>query len=63
MKDHELRELVNELTKIAKEAGQTQQCRERIKNVLFPAIEKIKKDAFSAGRDYEKDEDYWTYSW
>ena len=34
MKNHEYRELVNTLTKIAREYGQTQQLRERIAHAL-----------------------------
>ena len=38
MKDHERRELVNRLTKIAREYGQTQQLRERIAHELLSSI-------------------------
>lgn len=38
MNDHEIRELVNDLTQIAKDYGQTQQLRERIRGVVFRAI-------------------------
>ncbi len=38
MKDHEIRELVNKLTDVARKYGQTQQLRERIKAVVKDAI-------------------------
>lgn len=38
MKDHEIRELVNELTKIAREYHSTDQLRERIANSVRNAI-------------------------
>ena len=38
MKHHEIAKLVNELTKIAKQYGQTQQLRERIAYLVVPAI-------------------------
>lgn len=44
MKDHEIRELVNELTKIAKEYGQTQQLRQRILGVVLGALKEVRKD-------------------
>ena len=39
MKDHEKRELVNRLTKIAREYAHTQQLRERIAHELLSSIE------------------------
>lgn len=38
MKDHEIRELVSELTQVAREYGQTQQLRERIRGVVLPRL-------------------------
>lgn len=38
MKDHEIRELVSTLTKIAEDYGQTQQLREHIRGAVFSAI-------------------------
>lgn len=38
MKDHEIRELVTELTEVAQQYGQTQQLRERIRGVVFKHI-------------------------
>lgn len=38
MKDHEKRELVNALTKVAVEFGGTQQLRERIAHLVLPAL-------------------------
>lgn len=40
MKPHEIRELVNELTKIAQQYGQMQQLRDRIARCLLEALEK-----------------------
>lgn len=39
MKDHEKAKLVNELTAIAKQYGQTQQLRDRIAHCVLPAID------------------------
>lgn len=39
MKHHEIAKLVNELTKVAKQYGQTQQLRERIANVVVPTLQ------------------------
>jgi hypothetical protein len=39
MLDHEKRQLVDELTRVAKKYGYTQQLRERIRNALLPALE------------------------
>ncbi len=39
MKHHEIAKLVNELTKIAKQYGQTQQLRERIAYLVVPALQ------------------------
>lgn len=44
MKDHEIRELVNELTKIAKEYGNTQQLRQQILGVVLNALKEVRKD-------------------
>lgn len=38
MKDHEIRELVSELTEVAQQYGQTQQLREQIRGVVFKYI-------------------------
>ncbi|KND58108.1 hypothetical protein BVER_00365c [Candidatus Burkholderia verschuerenii] len=38
MKDHEIRELVSELTEIVPQYGQTQQLREHIREAVFKAI-------------------------
>ena len=38
MKDHEIRELINTLTAIAKAHGETQQLRQRIHEVIVPKI-------------------------
>lgn len=40
MKHHEIRELVNELTKIAQQYGQMQQLRDRIASCVMDALEK-----------------------
>jgi len=39
VKPHEIAKLVNELTKVAKQYGQTQQLRERIAYVVVPALQ------------------------
>lgn len=41
MKDHELRELIDTLTQIAKVYGQTQQLRQRISEAVVPKIKAI----------------------
>jgi protein associated with RNAse G/E len=41
MKDHEIRELVNEVTEVAKEYANTQQLRERISMAVKEHLEKI----------------------
>lgn len=38
MKDHEIAQLVNELTKVAKEFHATQQLRERISQLVIKAV-------------------------
>jgi len=38
MKHHEIRELVNDLTKIAQDYGQTQQLRDRISRCVLEAL-------------------------
>ena len=38
MKDHEIRQVVNELTRIARDFGQTQQLRARISDYLVPIL-------------------------
>ncbi len=45
MKDHEIRELVNKLTDVAREYGQTQQLRERIARVVKDAVPREKQVA------------------
>ena len=47
MKDHEIRELVNELTRVAKTFSHTQQLRSRISGVV---IKHVKKTSTSLGR-------------
>lgn len=50
MKDHELRELVNAVTKVARTYAGTQQLREQISHLIVPAIEKLKcEHAFLSG--------------
>lgn len=44
MKDHEIRELVNTITSVAKAYGETQQLRQRIHDALVPKIEKLRSD-------------------
>lgn len=39
MKDHEKRELVNRLTKLAQEYAETQQLRDRVAGEVLPAID------------------------
>lgn len=41
LKDHEVREIVSAVTKVAHQYGQTQQLRERIKDVLFPVLKRV----------------------
>ena len=41
MKDHEKRELVDALTKVAVEFASTQQLRERIAQLVLPALENV----------------------
>lgn len=43
MKDGDIAKLVNELTAIAKEYGQTQQLRDRIANRLVPTLKRMQK--------------------
>jgi hypothetical protein len=38
MKDHEIRELINELTKVAREYSATAQLRERIAQIILPKL-------------------------
>ena len=45
MKDHKKRELVDALTAVALKYGTTQQLRERIRNVLLPALAEIEPKA------------------
>ena len=44
MKDHEIRELINTLTADAKAYGETQQLRQRISEVVSPAITGMQKE-------------------
>lgn len=41
MKDHEIAQLVNDLTQVAREFGATQQLRERIAAVIVPVLKKV----------------------
>ena len=43
MKPHEIAKLVNELTKIAQQYGQTQQLRDRIAHAVISALEEAKQ--------------------
>lgn len=45
MKDHEKRELVNAVTKVARDYGQTQQLRERIAAQLLPPLDDAARTA------------------
>ena len=45
MKDHEIAELVNTLWSISKDYGHTGSLRQRISNVIVPAIRKTQRDA------------------
>jgi hypothetical protein len=45
MKDHEIAELVNTLWSISKDYGHTGSLRQRISNVIVPAIRKAQCDA------------------
>ena len=45
MKDHEIAELVNTLWNISKDYGHTGSLRQRISNVIVPAIRKTQRDA------------------
>ena len=73
MKDHEIREFVNELTEVAEQYGQTQQLRERIRGVVFKAIppsflsteteelKKSMKEGFEAQRKAGINVDWFTW--
>lgn len=50
MKDHELRQYINDLTQVAKDFGQTQQLRERIAILV--------KEIVAVEREYAMDEGY-----
>ena len=43
MKDHELRELINDVTAVAKIYAHTQQLREQISHLIVPAIKVLKE--------------------
>lgn len=45
MKDHEIAQLVNRLTQIAKDCGHMQSLRERIAHEVVPAIRKAQKES------------------
>lgn len=47
MKDHEIAELVNRLTHIAREYGQTQQLRERIAHEIRPLCTLLEDDGLT----------------
>lgn len=50
MKDHELRELINAVTAVAKTYANTQQLREQISHLIVPAIEKLRcENAYLSG--------------
>jgi len=55
MKDHEVRELVNSLTEVAKVYGQMEQLRERIAHIVIPVMTKEdawKKAVLTAMKQY-----------
>lgn len=61
MKPHEIAKLVNELTKVAKQYGQTQQLRERIAYVVVPALQgetTMHVTLENAHRQWATDEEY-----
>nr|WP_297529421.1 hypothetical protein [uncultured Roseateles sp.] len=41
LKDHEVREVISAVTQVAQQYGETQQLRERIKDVLFPVLKRV----------------------
>lgn len=43
MKDHEIAQVINDITHVARVYGQTQQIRERIREVLFPVLDSGKQ--------------------
>jgi hypothetical protein len=51
MKDHEIAELVNTLWSISKDYGHTGSLRQRISNVIVPAIRKAQCDALLEAAD------------
>jgi hypothetical protein len=55
MKDHEIRELVSELTQIAQDYGQTQQLREHIREAVF----KVLTPSFLSARPQLNEIDGW----
>ncbi len=47
MKDHEIRELVNELTQVARDYGQTQQLRDRIAGIIVHHLKQVPEAEFA----------------